>query len=203
MWGIICDVGVPPVEAGEGFPPGFQYLRSASTPTAAMLFKNNTNTSCSGPEYIDFVMSWVDKEISDGVLFPRNACKPYPAQFFLIAFRGILSLTHCLFLFYFLTATPFPKNFMQCVRVIYTRLFRIFAIVYYHHYAQLEESGAVSHLNTSFKHFIFFIWEYDLVSETEQEALADIIKEIKLRHATAFPNRVRTASANASFSEGV
>ena len=75
MWGIICDVGVPPVEAGEGFPPGFQYLRSASTPTAAMLFKNNTNTSCSGPEYIDFVMSWVDKEISDGVLFPRNACK--------------------------------------------------------------------------------------------------------------------------------
>jgi len=92
---------------------------------------------------------------------------------------------------------------MQCVRVIYTRLFRIFAIVYYHHYAQLEESGAVSHLNTSFKHFIFFIWEYDLVSETEQEALADIIKEIKLRHATAFPNRVRTASANASFSEGV
>ena len=28
-----------------------------------------------GPEYIDFVMNWVDKEISDGVLFPRNACK--------------------------------------------------------------------------------------------------------------------------------
>lgn len=175
MWGIICDVGVPPMEPGEGFPPGFQYLRSASTPTAAMLFKNNTNTSCSGPEYIDFVMSWVDKEISDGVLFPRNA------------------------------STPFPKNFMQSVRVIYTRLFRIFAIVYYHHYAQLEESGAVSHLNTSFKHFIFFIWEYDLVSEAEQEALAEIIKEIKLRHATAFPNsnRVRTASANASFSESV
>jgi len=92
MWGIICDVGVPPVEAGEGFPPGFQYLRSASTPTVAMLFKNNTNTSCSGPEYIDFVMSWVDKEISDGVLFPRNACKPYSAQFFLITFRGIKNI---------------------------------------------------------------------------------------------------------------
>jgi hypothetical protein len=59
----------------------------------------------------------------------------------------------------------------------------------------------VSHLNTSFKHFIFFIWEYDLVAENEQEALADIIKEIKIRHATAFPERLRTASAHASFSE--
>lgn len=37
------------------------------------------------------------------------------------------------------TATPFPKNFMQSVKVIYTRLFRIYAIVYYHHYPQLGE----------------------------------------------------------------
>ena len=68
MWGIICDVGVAPAEIGEGFPPGFQYFRSASGPGAAMLFKGNSNTSCSGPEYIDFVMSWVDKEISDGAI---------------------------------------------------------------------------------------------------------------------------------------
>ena len=97
------------------------------------------------------------------------------------------------------TATPFPKNFLQSVKVIFTRLFRIFAIVYYHHYAQLEESGAVSHLNTSFKHFIFFIWEYDLVAEAEQEALQDIIKEIRLCHAAAFPHR---AAAHLSGSRG-
>ena len=202
MWGIICDVGVAPVEVGEGFPPGFQYFRSAGGTGAAMLFKGNSNTSCSGPEYVDFVMSWVDKEISDGVLFPRNACKPH---ILFVPFRQApsrpvtLPILSCCFVL--ISATPFPKNFLQCVRVIYTRLFRIFAIVYYHHYPQLEESGAVSHLNTSFKHFIFFIWEYDLVSETEQEALADIIKEIKIRHAAAFPNRIRTASANANFSE--
>lgn len=74
------------------------------------------------------------------------------------------------------------------MKVIFTRLFRLFAIVYYHHYAALEGIGAVSHLNTSFKHFIFFIWEYDLVSEAEQEALADIIREIKVRYASAFPH---------------
>jgi hypothetical protein len=83
---------------------------------------------------------------------------------------------------------------MQSVKVIFTRLFRVFAIVYYHHFTPLEEIGAVSHLNTSFKHFIFFIWEYDLVAEAEQEALQDIIKEIRLRHAAAFPNRLSTTS---------
>lgn len=62
--------------------------------------------------------------------------------------------------------------------------------------AQTEELGAVSHLNTSFKHFIFFIWEYDLVAEAEQEALKEIIREIRLRHATAFPSRARSTSGS-------
>jgi hypothetical protein len=91
---------------------------------------------------------------------------------------------------------------MQSVKVIFTRLFRIFAIVYYHHYAALESIGAVSHLNTSFKHFIFFIWEFDLVSDAEQEALADIIKEIKVRYAGAFPLRVRTSSGGSNGGSG-
>lgn len=60
-------------------------------------------------------------------------------------------------------------------------MFRIFAIVYSHHFTKLEELGAVSHLNTSFKHFIFFCWEYDLVQEAEQEALHDIIVELRVR----------------------
>lgn len=54
----------------------------------------------------------------------------------------------------------------------------------------------MSHLNTSFKHFIFFIWEYDLVAEAEQEALKEIIQEIRLRHAAAFPHRARSISGN-------
>jgi hypothetical protein len=73
------------------------------------------------------------------------------------------------------------------MKVIYTRLFRVYAIVYYHHYLQLEQSGAVSHLNTSFKHFLFFVWEYDMVPEAEQDALKEIIQEIRLRHASTYP----------------
>lgn len=75
MWGIICDIGVPPVEVGCGFPPGFQYFRSGGTPSAAGLFKPSASTSCSGPQYVEYVMNWVDKEINNDVLFPTNSCK--------------------------------------------------------------------------------------------------------------------------------
>jgi len=164
MWGIICENGVPVCEKGHGFPPGFQYFQSnGGSSIAAAMFKTNTATSCSGPEYVDWVINWVDKEINNGVLFPTNS------------------------------ATPFPRNFFQVVKVIYTRLFRVFAIVYYHHYSTLDELGAVSHLNTSFKHFVFFIWEHDLVSDSEQEALKDIISEIRMRYESQFPRHPRRA----------
>lgn len=87
---------------------------------------------------------------------------------------------------------------MQSIKVIFTRLFRIFAIVYYHHFTALEGIGAVSHLNTSFKHFMFFVWEFDLVADAEQEALAEILKEIRLRHEAAFPHRARLGSGSSA-----
>ncbi len=71
---------------------------------------------------------------------------------------------------------------MQSIKQLYTRMFRVLAIIYCHHFHQLEELGAVSHLNTSFKHFVFFVWEYDLVSSGELAALHDIIEELKIRY---------------------
>lgn len=79
-------------------------------------------------------------------------------------------------------ASPFPRTFLTSVKVIYTRLFRIFAIVYSHHFTKLEQLGAVSHLNTSFKHFMFFVWEFDLIVPTELQALEEIVEELKSRY---------------------
>lgn len=161
IWGIITDIGLESVPAGAGFPPGFEYRW-----TGASRFKNPP--PCSGPQYVEYVMAWVDTEINKDSLFPTSS------------------------------ATPFPKNFMQAVKVIYTRLFRIYAIVYSHHFLKLEELGAVSHLNTSFKHFVFFMWEFDLVHPTEQEALKDIIEELRARHGASFPLQARPGSAKIS-----
>lgn len=171
IWGIICDIGVASVAVGSGFPPGFEYRWSDGS-------KIKAPVNCSGPQYVEYVMNWVDKEINNDVLFPTSA-----GNNFFIGFN-FLFIFHCDF--FSILATPFPKNFMASIKVIYTRLFRIFAIIYCHHFLQLEELGAVSHLNTSFKHFIFFTWEFDLVQTAEQEALQDIIEELKLRHVSAF-----------------
>jgi MOB kinase activator 1 len=65
------------------------------------------------------------------------------------------------------------------VKSIFTRMFRIFAIIYTHHFSKLEELGAVAHLNTSFKHYLFFIWEFDLVESREIDALRDIAGELR------------------------
>ena len=76
MWGIICDVGIPPVDVGVGFPPGFQYFRSGDSGSGGgvgSIFKSSPSTSCSGPNYVEFVMNWVDREINNDVLFPTNS----------------------------------------------------------------------------------------------------------------------------------
>jgi MOB kinase activator 1 len=78
--------------------------------------------------------------------------------------------------------TPFPSTFVNNIRVIFTRIFRMYAIVYTNHFRRLESNGATSHLNTSFKHFICFVWEFDLVKDDELDALRDILQEVRVRY---------------------
>lgn len=76
-------------------------------------------------------------------------------------------------------------------------MFRIFAIVYTHHFSKLEQIGAVSHLNTSFKHFIFFVWEYDLVAANELEALHEIVEELRARYGASFDFKASASGSSA------
>ncbi len=104
---------------------------------------------CSSTEYVDYVMSWVEEQINNEQIFPTTS------------------------------ENPFPRNYIPVVKQIFTRLFRIFAIIYTQHFSRLEELGAVAHLNTSFKHFCFFIWEFDLVDQRELTALQDIVTALR------------------------
>ncbi|UYV65071.1 MOB3B, partial [Cordylochernes scorpioides] len=66
---------------------------------------------------------------------------------------------------------PFPKNFIPNCKKILTRLFRVFVHVYIHHFDRLVSIGAEAHVNTCYKHFYYFITEFDLVSQKELEPL--------------------------------
>ena len=41
--------------------------------------------------------------------------------------------------------------------------------------------GAVAHLNTCFKHFMFFCFEFELLKNEEMECINEIITELRLK----------------------
>lgn len=79
---------------------------------------------------------------------------------------------------------PFPKMFLSVVKVIFKRLFRVYAHIYHSHFQHIMALGLEYHLNTCFKHFIYFtgyntkiiIDEFKLVEEKELAPLAELIQ---------------------------
>ena len=51
----------------------------------------------------------------------------------------------------------------------------MYAHVYYSHFARIRELQEEAHLNTAFKHFILFVWEFDLISKEELSPLTDLL----------------------------
>lgn len=76
---------------------------------------------------------------------------------------------------------PFPKNFMTVSKTILRRLFRIYAHVYHSHFDQVIELKEEAHLNTSFKHFIFFVQEFHLIDKKELAPLQPLIEKLMKR----------------------
>ena len=77
-----------------------------------------------------------------------------------------------------LTGVPFPKNFMNIAKTILKRLFRVYAHIYHQHFQQVIKLAEEAHLNTSFKHFIFFVKQFDLVDKRELAPLQELIDKL-------------------------
>jgi MOB kinase activator 1 len=143
LYGICAEDGQRYSKPGEGFPPGFEYRWADGV-------KITKPMRCSSPEYVDFVMTWVEDQISNEEIFPVQEY------------------------------ARFPDNFEDLyVRNIMKRLFRVFAIIYHMHFSAIEAVDAVGHLNTVFKHFVFFCFEFDLVEEKELKALQGPVTRLK------------------------
>jgi len=102
----------------------------------------------SAPEYVDLLMSWVETQLNDEQIFPLQL------------------------------GTPFPKNFLALVKTIFKRLFRVYAHIYHSHFQKIVGLGAEAHLNTCFKHFIYFVKEFKLISHNELNPLVDLIDSL-------------------------
>ena len=73
---------------------------------------------------------------------------------------------------------PFPKNFLSIAKTILKRLFRVYAHIYHQHFSQVIQLREEAHLNTSFKHFIYFIQEFQLVDKRELAPLQELIDKL-------------------------
>lgn len=51
---------------------------------------------------------------------------------------------------------PFPANFRSVIESIFKRLFRVYAHIYHSHFKHVCALGEEAHLNTCFKHFMYF-----------------------------------------------
>ncbi|XP_077661998.1 LOW QUALITY PROTEIN: MOB kinase activator 1A [Eretmochelys imbricata] len=103
---------------------------------------------CSAPKYIDYLMTWVQDQLDDETLFPSKI------------------------------GVPFPKNFMSVAKTILKRLFRVYAHIYHQHFDSVMQLQEEAHLNTSFKHFIFFVQEFNLIDRRELAPLQELIEKL-------------------------
>ena len=72
----------------------------------------------------------------------------------------------------------FPKNFLTIAKTILKRLFRVYAHIYHTHFKEVCHLQEEAHLNTSFKHFIFFVQEFQLVDKRELAPLQELIDRL-------------------------
>eukprot|EP01083_Nonionella_stella_P277853 944743_1 len=72
-------------------------------------------------------------------------------------------------------AGGFPKNFKTSMSQILRRLFRLYAHLYHSHYDKFRDIGADSNLDLNFRHFVFFIREFNLISDNDMMPLKRLI----------------------------
>ncbi|GAA5948128.1 hypothetical protein JCM3765_007121 [Sporobolomyces pararoseus] len=101
---------------------------------------NRKRVKLPAPQYIDYVLTWVEGLIKDEAVFPTKAGR------------------------------EFSPNFPSVARHIYTQLLRIFAHLYHAHYQVYLHLSAEGHLNSLFAHFLTFGREFDLLEPKECRA---------------------------------
>lgn len=77
-----------------------------------------------------------------------------------------------------LLGVKFPSDFKTTVVDIFRRLFRVYAHIYTNHFSAIVSLGEEAHVNTSFKHFILFVKEFNLIDQKELAPLADLIDSL-------------------------
>lgn len=95
---------------------------------------------------------WIEAYICEFVYWRCSwHCLNFSAIYFSLTDKRLIET------YIYITGVPFPKNFMSVAKTILKRLFRVYAHIYHQHFDSVMQLQEEAHLNTSFKHFIFFV----------------------------------------------
>ncbi|XP_045478640.1 MOB kinase activator-like 2 isoform X2 [Harmonia axyridis] len=107
-------------------------------------------TKVAAPQYIDYVMTFIQKTISDESIFPTKY------------------------------ANEFPSSFESIVRKIVRLLFHVVAHLYAVHFKEVVMLGLHAHLNLTFAHLMALHHRFSLIEAKETEVLKDLEVALKL-----------------------
>ncbi|XP_014248741.1 MOB kinase activator-like 2 [Cimex lectularius] len=107
-------------------------------------------TRVAAPQYIDYVMTFTQKTITDENIFPTKY------------------------------ANEFPNSFESIVRKILRLLFHVMAHLYHCHFREVVLLNLHAHLNCLFAHLILFNARFNLIDPHETEILSDLVTALKL-----------------------
>ncbi|XP_016432043.1 MOB kinase activator 2-like isoform X1 [Sinocyclocheilus rhinocerous] len=99
---------------------------------------------CTAPQYVDLVMTSVQKLVTDEEIFPTKYGK------------------------------DFPNSFESLVKKVCRYLFHVLAHIYWAHFKETVALELQGHLNTLYAHFIVFVREFNLVEPKETCIMDDL-----------------------------
>jgi len=114
------------------------------------LDEKGKKSKISAPQYVDYVMTYVQKTVNDETVFPTKH------------------------------GHEFPANFDQILRRIQKLLFHVLAHIYHAHFREIVLLGLHAHLNSIFAHIIEFNLCHQVLEEKETDVLQDLIHALKL-----------------------
>ncbi|XP_055271176.1 MOB kinase activator 2 isoform X3 [Moschus berezovskii] len=103
---------------------------------------------CTAPQYVDFVMSSVQKLVTDEDVFPTKYGR------------------------------EFPSSFEALVKKICKYLFHVLAHIYSAHFKETLALELHGHLNTLYVHFILFAREFNLLDPKETAVMDDLTEAL-------------------------
>jgi len=70
--------------------------------------------------------------------------------------------------------SPLPPRFLDFAKTLCKRFFRVYAHAYLSHFQGIRDCGAEGTLNSNYKHFLFFVMEFHLVSSQDMYPLSQL-----------------------------